>query len=459
MCDMLGFKGSTHLLFEIWDAIDGDGSGKITYDELNSWMRGGSSDSGARRRAIHDLTFEGAADDDDDEQWDAQRLRKELSKVFRRGGVSAADAIREWDQSGDARVGKREFLRNLKAMLNDDALWYSKVRGAATEAFLLIDSGGDGELSIDELCKWLQGSPASESSAPRSARSSRSGSKRSQEGAPSTGGFAPDGLPMHIMRTPRAVPSAMGRHMRQLALRSDSEKRPASARANSSSFAASSVSASSRAARGIGIVVHDPLSNSEHLISPRSFARSSSCLTRAASTEVDRLKPEQLCTSIPAPRLSVAPGGKGPGPPRAPGAAQPPERNKFLRGARITAGRLPTASAPAAASAAVSQSTLLQLLGVSQPRALQPASCEATLATRGRRPASARQHTCGAASTRGLTQPMPTSSTARASTQAKHSHLIHNLCHELAEEDRWLRKQVEELKQYKCPEVWLGCGR
>lgn len=44
----------------------------------------------------------------------------------------------------------------MKALVNNEKLWYSEVRSAVTDAFETIDSADDGTISIAELCEWLE---------------------------------------------------------------------------------------------------------------------------------------------------------------------------------------------------------------------------------------------------------------------------------------------------------------
>lgn len=153
MKEDMGYKGGDTTLVEIWEDLDGDGSGTISLGELSSWTRGRN----AARHALENVTLD--AGSTDEEGWSNERLRLEVNAILEKNGTRAAEIIQVWDASGDNKISRKEFLVNMRNLVNDDDSWYRTIRAAVTQAFNTIDSGRDGVLSLDEITCWLEGLP------------------------------------------------------------------------------------------------------------------------------------------------------------------------------------------------------------------------------------------------------------------------------------------------------------
>eukprot|EP00325_Prymnesiales_sp_UTEX-LB-985_P031941 CAMPEP_0174738490 /NCGR_PEP_ID=MMETSP1094-20130205/70021_1 /TAXON_ID=156173 /ORGANISM="Chrysochromulina brevifilum, Strain UTEX LB 985" /LENGTH=504 /DNA_ID=CAMNT_0015941913 /DNA_START=66 /DNA_END=1581 /DNA_ORIENTATION=+ len=148
------------------------GSGKVTFDQLNGWLRGRDvSGRQGRLEAAKRLFLRPVSDHE--EKWTINTLRQELQNAMEVGNVQVIDLLEAWDGDGSGKLQKREWLKNWKRVANTSPeLWYSKVRGAVCNAFEGIDIGSEGSLSINEIDRWLNGegipsSPASPNQARR----------------------------------------------------------------------------------------------------------------------------------------------------------------------------------------------------------------------------------------------------------------------------------------------------
>ena len=157
----LRFVGDGRVLHEIFNRLDGDGSGMVGFSELQAWARGRKTRVALQRERIRNVSLADRVVEEED-AWDEERLRMELKRVLESGGVSATEMVRTWSDDGNNVLSKSEFLKHLKKLVGDAALWYSEVRGAAMDAFESIDMMGaagtdDGNLDIIEVCQWLDG--------------------------------------------------------------------------------------------------------------------------------------------------------------------------------------------------------------------------------------------------------------------------------------------------------------
>ena len=150
--DKLGFTGLPVVTMAIFHELDSDGSGKVGFAELDTWVTFGFK---AGKGLVEKLSLTERIKDGD--EWDGERLRKELSDLVKANEMSLTDLVLAWDQSGDNKIGKRELLNNVKKLVLDENKWYGCVRGAVNEAFQLMDQGGDGQIDLTELCAWLEG--------------------------------------------------------------------------------------------------------------------------------------------------------------------------------------------------------------------------------------------------------------------------------------------------------------
>lgn len=156
--DELKFVGDVTVLTQIFEALDGDNSGRMGFSELQAWLRGKKTTAAIKLEAMSSISLASRVVAEED-AWDEARLQTELKQLFESRGLLAADVVRAW-AGEDFLISKTEFLTQLKALVADEKLWYSEVRGAVTDAFDTIDSADDGAISVVELSAWLEGDAA-----------------------------------------------------------------------------------------------------------------------------------------------------------------------------------------------------------------------------------------------------------------------------------------------------------
>lgn len=154
MKEEFGFRGSDTTLIHIWDTLDGDGSGTVSFGELNSWVHGTRSAPQATRAGRADGGGGG-------EYWSEDWLRHKVNAILEKDGVRTADVVKLWHSSRDGKISLKDFLVNVHSTVKNDMAWHSDVRRAVSSAFHAIDSERVGALSKEEITCWLEGVPAS----------------------------------------------------------------------------------------------------------------------------------------------------------------------------------------------------------------------------------------------------------------------------------------------------------
>jgi hypothetical protein len=164
----LGYRGGKAALNAAWLELDGDESGAVTFDELDSWVFGRSFGRQKRMEVVHTLSLRHRVRLED-EPWSEARLRDELRHVIREADLRPTDLPEAWDKSGDGSLGKREWLVRFKSLFGGAgelggsdsegvALWYEKVRCAVDEAFetlAALHMSQPKQVSIGDMAKWL----------------------------------------------------------------------------------------------------------------------------------------------------------------------------------------------------------------------------------------------------------------------------------------------------------------
>lgn len=164
----LGYRGGKAALNAAWLELDGDESGAVTFDELDSWVFGRSFGRQKRMEVVHTLSLRHRVRLED-EPWSEARLRDELRHVIREADLRPTDLPEAWDKSGDGSLGKREWLVRFKCLFGGAgelggsdskgvALWYEKVRCAVDEAFealAALHMSQPKQVSIGDMAKWL----------------------------------------------------------------------------------------------------------------------------------------------------------------------------------------------------------------------------------------------------------------------------------------------------------------
>lgn len=151
----LGFKGPEYVVYEMFDALDDNGNGKVTLAELAKWIRSEGKSTVAAEEERKDY---GAAADDVYE-WDEGRLRKSLCIIIASKGMRVADIVASWDRDGNGQLDAKEFLARLKALFQNKGMWNDELKKVAQVAFQDMDTGNDGNVSMTELQRWLTGAP------------------------------------------------------------------------------------------------------------------------------------------------------------------------------------------------------------------------------------------------------------------------------------------------------------
>ena len=93
---------------------------------------------------VHREAANGAPDGGADAiPWGEARLHRELKAELEAGGLLATDLVRAW-AGGDNALSKKEFLMNMKALINDEKMWDYVVKDAVVDAFDTIDTADEG---------------------------------------------------------------------------------------------------------------------------------------------------------------------------------------------------------------------------------------------------------------------------------------------------------------------------
>lgn len=138
---------------ELYDDIDGDGSGIIGDSEFVAWLAGGAS----RRARARKLTLRTGLLANAPKwtgEWDANRLRHALQLALIRAAIAPIDLIRGY-AGDDASFSKQEFLSMLKRLVNDPGDLWETLRDVVIELFNTI-AGSNKSVDVTEFQSWLQ---------------------------------------------------------------------------------------------------------------------------------------------------------------------------------------------------------------------------------------------------------------------------------------------------------------
>ena len=155
MTDQLGFKGEPDVLYEIWDAIDVDGGGRISFYELSMWLDGQIGRSSYAKSTEQSTKESKSPKKDRGSMSRQERARAEILPILSRGGLQPTSVVNGWDETGNGLVSQARFWRNMKKLIGDETLWYTTIRSAVSEAFHAINVGLDGMVDIGAFCNWL----------------------------------------------------------------------------------------------------------------------------------------------------------------------------------------------------------------------------------------------------------------------------------------------------------------
>ena len=165
MRDSLGFQGDVELLRKAFVDIDDDCTARIGFDELTAWLNGRDTAKAGRLARVQHLTFRDESISAVEDAWDAPRLRSELRAALEELGEPRCKPIDlvDWlDPQGTGRIQRRDILKRFKLFVNNESIWYQKVRGSVEDLFEQLDPdhvAGRGKqnrgLDSDELLDWL----------------------------------------------------------------------------------------------------------------------------------------------------------------------------------------------------------------------------------------------------------------------------------------------------------------
>ena len=155
MRGMLGFTGPERILDQIWASVDDDNSGAVDFEEINLWFHGRSLGQKARENAARHMTLAPRVLEIQT-PWDVDTLRAELRGLVEGAGIEAIDLLKVW-AGVDSVMSKGEWLKQWKKLcgVGHSLQWYDMVRDAVTEAFELMDRDHGGDVTIEELAKFL----------------------------------------------------------------------------------------------------------------------------------------------------------------------------------------------------------------------------------------------------------------------------------------------------------------
>lgn len=190
-----GFKGSKHIIDEIFVSLDEDGSGIIGYNELYEFVRGKrhSLDSRRKKKTLMQLKLlpqlhpvSGIAETPtlDDVAWDPEVLRVLVKQMLKRSNLGPADLLRAADDGKKSlgRAGAKETAPTLNqeefidfvfsmwpAAIKNTDIWENEISPVVVEVFTMILNeirlGGKSykaasTASVVHLQKWLDDPPA-----------------------------------------------------------------------------------------------------------------------------------------------------------------------------------------------------------------------------------------------------------------------------------------------------------
>lgn len=144
------------LVEEIFQELDGDGSGAIGDSEMSQWIDGGEGRKARAKKLTLRAGKTAAEEGLQSINWNPTTLRRELQLALIRTGVTPLDLLRAWDKGRDGDFSKREFLAMMKAIVDDEDAWDN--HGLREVVIMLFKSvaGQDKTVDVAEFQSWLQ---------------------------------------------------------------------------------------------------------------------------------------------------------------------------------------------------------------------------------------------------------------------------------------------------------------
>lgn len=158
---VLRFSGDRSVLKATFESLDMDASGRVSINELDAWLKSRSavldSKKGHKQGIVEQVELLELPVSEEEEPWDANALRLKLVQRIEHAQLTIDDVMEAWDDNDDGEFTRREFLMNCKRLVRSETLWYTKVRGAVTDAFDALVPSGKKRVRDDSIARWLRG--------------------------------------------------------------------------------------------------------------------------------------------------------------------------------------------------------------------------------------------------------------------------------------------------------------
>ena len=166
MRNTLGYKGPKHVIEEIFDELDSDKNGYISFDEIFEFVRGWRHPLDQRSRQMKTARLRPPNGEFtlDEIFWDVETLRILIKDMLQHCRSGPRDLIQVWDSSGDGELSLREFLSHIQRLVDNERLWKDEVEEVARHAFVDADRAKrneahgnliQGNIDVTELQRWL----------------------------------------------------------------------------------------------------------------------------------------------------------------------------------------------------------------------------------------------------------------------------------------------------------------
>jgi Ca2+-binding EF-hand superfamily protein len=201
MTARLGYARGVEPLRQVFERVDTDGSGRVSFDELFAFLVGRQNRLTRRQldaRKLQELSLSKLARRDTwrrpkvgtgapqphqqplhaqqqqqqpqplesvveaGEEWSMEDMRKALHAMLSEHSITPQQLVEAWDKDGGGTLNKREILSQMKKLFVGDsmdvegiALWDTKIRATVLKVFAML-SGDDGGVDGVEFHNWLE---------------------------------------------------------------------------------------------------------------------------------------------------------------------------------------------------------------------------------------------------------------------------------------------------------------
>ena len=155
MREALGYCGDDNVLAEVYEQLDDTSSDEISFDEFSNWLNNKPQRRAlARALSLHKTRRHGEKPMDAI-HWTVGKLRSELQLLLSRHSLSTLDLLMAYDKSADGKLSRREYVWMMRKIIDHEGAWAGGLKEVVYELFRRI-SGGDGEVDIEELERWMR---------------------------------------------------------------------------------------------------------------------------------------------------------------------------------------------------------------------------------------------------------------------------------------------------------------